>query len=182
VQPAVETSDRTLMTWDPGEAFVGALWAEHGEALLGYVSRLTGDPGRAEDIVQEVMLRAWRHADHLDAASRSLRPWLFTVAGHLATDQHRARRSRPEVLGTEGLERRAVGDGIDRAVDAWEVSAAFGTLSPEHRSVLVETYYRGHSVAEAAAALGVPAGTVKSRTYYALRALRLALEERGWRP
>ena len=170
------------MTVDPGETFVGALWDAHGDALLGYVTRLTGDSGRAEDIVQEVMLRAWRHADQLETGARSLRPWLFTVAGHLATDQHRARRSRPEVLGSAELETRAVGDGIDRAVDAWEVSAAFGALSPEHRSVLVETYYRGRSVAEAAAALGVPAGTVKSRTYYALRALRLALEERGWRP
>jgi RNA polymerase sigma-70 factor (ECF subfamily) len=167
---------------DPGETFVAALWSEHGDALLGYVTRLVGDPGRAEDIVQEVMLRAWRHADSLDAGTRSLRPWLFTVAGHLATDQHRARRSRPEVLGTDVLDRRSVGDGIDRAVDAWEVGAAFGALTPEHRAVLVETYYRGHSVAEAAAALGVPEGTVKSRTYYALRALRLALEERGWKP
>jgi RNA polymerase sigma-70 factor (ECF subfamily) len=53
------------------------------------------------------------------------------------------------------------------------------SLTPDHRAVLVETYYRGRSVAEAASALGVPAGTVKSRTFYALRALKLALEERG---
>jgi RNA polymerase sigma-70 factor (ECF subfamily) len=55
-------------------------------------------------------------------------------------------------------------------------------LQPEHKRVLLETYYRGKSVAEAAATLGVPAGTVKSRTFYALRALRLALEERGLAP
>ncbi len=182
VQPTAPWSERTAVSADPGETFVAALWDEHGDALLGYVTRLVGDPGRAEDIVQEVMLRAWRHADSLDAATRSLRPWLFTVAGHLATDHHRARRSRPEVLGAEALDHRSVGDGIDRAVDAWEISAAFGALSAEHRAVLVETYYRGRSVAEAASALGVPEGTVKSRTYYALRALRLALEERGWRP
>ena len=182
VQSPAPWSERNAVSAEPGESFVAALWDEHGNALLGYVTRLVGDPGRAEDIVQEVMLRAWRHAGSLDAATRSLRPWLFTVAGHLATDHHRARRSRPEVLGAEALDRRSVGDGIDRAVDAWEVSAAFGALSTEHRAVLVETYYRGRSVAEAAAALGVPEGTVKSRTYYALRALRLALEERGWRP
>ncbi len=182
VQSTAPWSERIAVSADPGEAFVAALWDEHGGALLGYVTRLLGDPGRAEDIVQEVMLRAWRHAGSLDTGARSLRPWLFTVAGHLATDHHRARRSRPEVLGAEALDQRAVGDGIDRAVDAWEVKAAFGALSPEHRGVLLETYYRGRSVAEAAAALGIPEGTVKSRTYYALRALRLALEERGWRP
>jgi len=182
VQPTAQRVEPAAVSGDPGEAFVAALWDQHGGALLGYVTRLVGDRGRAEDIVQEVMLRAWRNADRLDAGTRSLRPWLFTVAGHLATDQHRARRSRPEVVGTAALESRQVGDGIDRAVDAWEVSAAFAALSPEHRGVLVETYYRGRSVAEAAAVLGIPAGTVKSRTYYALRALRLALEERGWRP
>jgi len=55
-------------------------------------------------------------------------------------------------------------------------------LSPEHRAVLVETYYHGASVAQAAKTLGIPPGTVKSRTYYALRALRLACEERGVTP
>jgi RNA polymerase sigma-70 factor (ECF subfamily) len=182
VQPTAPWSERIAVSADPGETFVAALWDEHGDALLGYVTRLVGDPGRAEDIVQEVMLRAWRHAGSLDTEGRSLRPWLFTVAGHLAADHHRARRSRPELLGAEALDHRSVGDGIDRAVDAWEVKAAFGALSQEHRGVLLETYYRGRSVAEAATALGVPEGTVKSRTYYALRALRLALEERGWRP
>ncbi len=182
MQPAAQRIEPDAVSGDPGEAFIAALWDEHGGPLLSYVTRLVGDAGRAEDIVQEVMLRAWRHVDRLDVGARSLRPWLFTVAAHLATDHHRARRSRPEVVGTEGLEGRGVADGIDRAVDAWEVGAAFRALSPEHRSVLIETYYRGRSVAEAAATLGIPAGTVKSRTYYALRALRLALEERGWKP
>jgi RNA polymerase sigma-70 factor (ECF subfamily) len=72
-----------------------------------------------------------------------------------------------------------VNDGVDRALVAQVVLEALGTLSREHRTALVETYYRGRSVAEAASEIGVPEGTVKSRTYYALRALRLALEERG---
>ena len=182
MQPAVEEDGPSLVDLDdPDEAFVAALSREHGAALLGYVTRLVGDAGRAEDIVQEVMLRAWRNADRLDTAGRSLRPWLFTVAGHLATDLHRSRRSRPEVVGTGQAEAATAADRIDRAVDAWEVAEALGTLSREHREVLVETYYRCRSVAEASSALGIPAGTVKSRTYYALRALRLALEERGWR-
>jgi RNA polymerase sigma-70 factor (ECF subfamily) len=67
-------------------------------------------------------------------------------------------------------------------LESWAVSDALSSLRPEHKRVLLETYYRGKSVNEAAATLGVPAGTVKSRTFYALRALRLALEERGLAP
>ena len=165
---------------DPDEAFVGALWSEHGPALLGHVMRRVGDPGRAEDIVQEVMLRAWRHAGHLDASSRSLRPWLFTVADRLATDQHRARLARPHEVESTEAHGGSAGPDIDRAIDSIEVAEALRSLSAEHRAVLIETYYRGRTVVEAAAALGIPVGTVKSRAFYALRALRLFLEERGW--
>lgn len=167
---------------DADEEFVRALWAEHGSALVCYTARLTGDRASAEDIVQEVLLRAWRHAQDLDVQTRSLRPWLFTVAAHLVTDQHRARRARPQETGDSALDFEAAPDVVGRSLEAMEVAEALGRLTAEHRSVLVETYYRGRSVAEAALALGVPVGTVKSRTYYALRALRLALEERGLRP
>jgi RNA polymerase sigma-70 factor (ECF subfamily) len=167
---------------DVDDQFVGALWAEHGAALLGHVLRRVGDPGRAEDIVQEVMLRAWRHADQLETGTRSLRPWLFTVADNLATDQHRARRARPREVAGAALEIEAVGDEVDRTIASLDMAEALRSLSREHREVLLETYYRGRTVAEAAARLGVPVGTVKSRAYYALRALRLHLEERGWSP
>lgn len=167
---------------DTDDAFVRALWAEHADALLGYATRLTRDRGRAEDIVQEVMLRAWRHAEHLDGQSRSLRPWLFTVAAHLATDVHRARRARPVEVAEQALEGSPARNDIDRVLQAWAVADGLSALSPAHRAVLIEIYYRGRSVAEAATALGVPPGTVKSRTYYALHALRLALEERAESP
>jgi RNA polymerase sigma-70 factor (ECF subfamily) len=73
-------------------------------------------------------------------------------------------------------------DGLDAALTSWAVQDALGRLSPDHRAVLLEVYHRGRSVGDAAAALGVPPGTVKSRTYYALRALRLALQEAGELP
>jgi RNA polymerase sigma-70 factor (ECF subfamily) len=101
------------------------------------------------------------------------------VARNIAVDQHRARAARPKEVGAEALSAVPAPDRLDRALEAWEVADALSTLREEQRQVLLETYYRGRSVAEAAAVLGIPPGTVKSRTYYALRALRLALEERG---
>jgi RNA polymerase sigma-70 factor (ECF subfamily) len=167
---------------DSGAAFVRAVYAEHGAALLAYVTRLTGDRVLAEDVLQETLLRAWRQAGKLGADGRPLRPWLFTVAARIVVDGRRARSSRPHEVRAEALEHLAAGDELDRAMESWQVAEAFKTLSAEHRAALVETYYLGRSVAEAAAALGVPPGTVKSRVFYGLRALRLVLEERGWAP
>jgi RNA polymerase sigma-70 factor (ECF subfamily) len=162
---------------------VRTLYADHAGPLLGYVMRLTqGDRARAEDVVQETLLRAWRHPEALTHAESSPRPWLCTVARRIVVDHHRARRSRPPETGDEALAFLPAEDQVDSAMLAWDVSQALASLSPDHRAVLLETYYRGRSVAEAAEVLGIPAGTVKSRTYYALRALKLALEERGMTP
>ncbi|MEV7005274.1 sigma-70 family RNA polymerase sigma factor [Streptosporangium sp. NPDC051022] len=162
------------------EQLVRALFDEHGGPLYGYVLRLTGDPGKAEDVVQETLLRAWRHPDAL--SGRPIRAWLFKVARNLVVDQHRARKARPPEVGDEALAVVPVDDELERAVESWAVAEALATLRSEHREVLAEVYYQGKSVKEAAEALGIPAGTVKSRTYYALRALKLALEERGLAP
>ena len=163
------------------EALVRTLYAEHAGPLLRYALHLTsGDRQRAEDIVQETLLKAWLHPDAI--AERPARPWLFAVARNLAVDAYRARRARPHEVGEGALELIPAPDEADRALESWAVADALKTLRPEHRRVLLETYYRGSSVAEAAATLGIPAGTVKSRTFYALRALKLALEERGLAP
>lgn len=156
------------------------LYEQHAAPLLAYATRLSGgDRGRAEDIVQETLLRAWRHPEALDPERGPVRSWLFTVARNVAVDAHRARRARPNEVGDEALALVPAVDEIEHALDSWLIADALATLSPDHRAVLVETYYRGRSVSEAAAVLGIPAGTVKSRAFYALRALRLALEERG---
>jgi len=163
------------------EELLRALYAEHAGPLLRYaVHLMSGDRQRAEDIVQETLLRAWQHPEAI--ADRPARPWLFAVARNLAIDSYRARRARPHEVGEAALGVMPAPDEAERALESWAVADALTALRPEHRRVLLETYYRGKSVAEAAMALGVPAGTVKSRTFYALRALRLALEERGLAP
>jgi RNA polymerase sigma-70 factor (ECF subfamily) len=156
-------------------------FAAHAPALLAYARSLTGgDRTRAEDIVQETFARACRHPEALDPERGSPRPWLFTVARHVAVDAHRARAARPVEVGDAPLALLPAGeDDIERALDTWLVAEALHGLSEKHREVLLLTFYRQRSVAEAAAALGVPEGTVKSRAYYALRALKVALAERG---
>jgi RNA polymerase sigma-70 factor (ECF subfamily) len=161
------------------EQVLRALHDEHAPALWGYAMRLTGgDAGRAQDAVQETLFRAWRHPDALDPDRGSARPWLFTTLRNVLIDEWRARSVRPEVV-TDDLPETVTPDHADSAVQSWLVADALRQLGARHREVLLECYYRGCSVAEAAERLGVPPGTVKSRTYYALRALRLALEERG---
>src|SRR5215510_14044038 len=157
-----------------------ALYAEHGDALFAHALRLvSGDRQRAEDLVQETLLRAWRHPEALDPDRGSVRAWLFTTARHLAIDAWRRRSVRINEVVTDALPEPAAEDETDRAVEAWTVAEALARLTPAHREVLLECFYRGRSVAEAAVRLGVPPGTVKSRTHYALRSLRLALEELG---
>ncbi|PRX46094.1 RNA polymerase sigma-70 factor (ECF subfamily) [Prauserella shujinwangii] len=156
-----------------------ALHDEHAAALWSYALRLTGgERTRAEDIVQETLLRAWRHPGVLDQSQRSARAWLFTVARRIAIDGWRSAAARAEVP-TEAPPELAVPDGTERALQGWLVSEALAELSARHREVLALCYFRGMSVADAALHLGIAEGTVKSRTHYALRALRMALEEKG---
>jgi RNA polymerase sigma-70 factor (ECF subfamily) len=164
-----------------GDELIRALHAEHGDALYAHALRLCdGDRQRAEDLVQETLLRAWRHPEALNPERGSARAWLFTTARHLSIDAWRRRSVRiGEVVTDEPPEPPPEMDETDRAVEAWTIAEALARLSDPHREVLVECFYRGRSVAEAAAVLGIPPGTVKSRTHYAVRALRLVLEEMG---
>ncbi|GLX50331.1 RNA polymerase sigma factor SigL [Streptomyces hygroscopicus subsp. hygroscopicus] len=175
--PVPGTTSRTRGT-TTAEHELAALQREHGGPLLALLLRLCdGDRQRAEDLLQETLLRAWQHPEALHADGfASVRPWLSTVARRLAIDAVRARRARPaEVADGVPEDARITADPAERAAAALDVRAAVKTLTPQHRDVLVLVYFRGASVAEAARALGVPPGTVKSRAHYALRALRREL-------
>ncbi|MGW2282073.1 sigma-70 family RNA polymerase sigma factor [Streptomyces sp. NPDC001770] len=166
-----------MSTTTTDERAIAELLREHGPALLHFLQQLTyGDSQGAEDLVQETLVRAWQHPEAFAAPYESMRPWLFTVARRLAIDARRSRQARPAEVSDSVLEcASAPLDTADSAVRSLDVRAAVRGLSPEHRAVLEEIYFRGLSVGETAEVLGIPPGTVKSRSYYALRLLQRGL-------
>src|SRR3954447_10371641 len=169
---------RPVLANDDG---VRAVYAAHGPELYRFALRSLGDGGLAEEAVQETFLRAWQAAERFDEALGSLRTWLFAIVRNVVIDLSRARGVRPELASPASQENDAsVDDDIDRVLAAWQVEEALQKIGDEHRVALVEVHYKGRAYAEVAIDLGVPVGTVKSRVFYALKAMRLALEELGW--
>jgi RNA polymerase sigma-70 factor (ECF subfamily) len=154
------------------EALIRALYEEHGRALLTYATRLTGDRAAAEDVVQETLIRAWRNAESLTNGKGSVRAWLLTVTRNIITDRYRARTARPTEVAESESTPAIQQDHAEAVVDSMVLMEALDQLSPEHRDVLVEIYYRGQTVSETARRLGIPEGTAKSRAHYGLKALR----------
>ncbi len=167
---------------DPQSALMRSLYAEHAAALWRYAVRLTGDRARAEDIVQESLLRAWQHPEVTDDNERSARAWLFTVARNMVIDERRSSRFRREIthsLDADRAAHKAAPDEVNAALDRLVLCDALAQLSPEHRAVIRRSYYLGWTTAQIAADLEIAEGTVKSRLHYAVRALRLTLQEMG---
>jgi RNA polymerase sigma-70 factor (ECF subfamily) len=162
-----------------GEALRSLYRAYAGE-LYGFALNALGDRGAAEEIVQEVFTRVWRHAEAYDPGRGSVRTWLYQITRHAIIDSRRRAAVRPPMALHEPQD----GDGregpsIEQAMLGWQVAAALERLSPEHRQVVRLAHVQGLSVREIAQRCGLPEGTVKSRTWYALRSLRLVLEEMG---
>jgi RNA polymerase sigma-70 factor (ECF subfamily) len=157
------------------------LYDEHAPELRRYAVRLTGDRARAEDVVQETLLKAWQHPEVTGDPARSPRAWLFTVARNIIVDEQRSARFRRESVtpDTDAIGDHAGPDEVNAALDRMLLSSALSQLSAEHRTVIRRSYYEGWTSAQIAADLGIPEGTVRSRLHYAMRALRLALQEMG---
>lgn len=158
------------------EALIRAVYEQHGQAVLAYATRLTGNRAAAEDVLQETLVRAWRHSEVLVNGKGSVRAWLLTVAGHIVVDRARAMAARPREVAESPAQPSMERDHADQVIDSMDLFEALQKLSEEHREVIVQLYFRGCSLLEASEALGVPEGTVKSRSYYALRALRKVLD------
>lgn len=165
---------------DGDEDAVAAIFDAYAGPLYGFGLRRLGDPTLAEELVQAVMTRVWRLAGRYDPDRGSVRTWIFTIARSIAVDLYR-RQPRAEPRA-QLPERGEVVEELEGLLRAEAVRAALDRLSDEHREVIDLAYYRGLSQAEIAERLGLPLGTVKSRTFYGLKAFRLACDELGVEP
>jgi RNA polymerase sigma-70 factor (ECF subfamily) len=158
-----------------------ALYRAYGPELYGFAVTALGDRGLAEELVQEVFTRVWRKADSYDPRRASFRTWLYGIARNAIIDQKRRAAVRPALAAHEvdADEQGGLDRSLEQALLRWQVSAALDRLTPEHRQVIRLAHFQGLTLREIAERTGIPLGTVKSRTSYALRGLRLALEEMG---
>ncbi|MCX4911134.1 sigma-70 family RNA polymerase sigma factor [Streptomyces sp. NBC_00878] len=165
------------------EAFVRALYDKHGMFMARVATGLlSGDTHQAQDMVQETVLRAWRHSGILDPDAEGIRPWLITVIRNLVIDGHRARRARPPETDDTALADVAGPEHTERALTKKIVREALADLTLQHREILLHAHYLDQPLEQTATLLGIPRGTVKSRTHLALKALREAMIRRGITP
>ena len=156
------------------------LYERHVPALHGFAVWATGrDRAWAEDIVQETLLRAWRHVTTLESDGDSARAWLFTVARRILIDHLRRRSCRPEEIDLDALDRTPAMDVFGRVLNGIAIEESLAALPSERRRIVVELYVHGHTAPEVARMLGIPEGTVRSRAHHAIRVLREELARRG---
>jgi RNA polymerase sigma-70 factor (ECF subfamily) len=159
------------------------LYRTYGPELYGFAVNSLGDRQLAEEVVQDVFTRVWRHADSFDPSRASFRTWIYGIARNAIIDLKRRSSVRPSVAtAPEDLDDGPGEDVLERALLVWQVSAALERLTPEHRQVIRLAHFQGMRLREIAELTGLPLGTVKSRVSYALRGMRLALEEMGVEP
>ena len=155
------------------------LYRRYAGELFGFACNALGDRELAEEVVQDVFARLWRHAGDYDSDKASVRTWLYSIARNRIVDARRRASVRPGLAPEKG-EQKAPEDldrELEQAVLRWQVAAALSRLSPEHREVIRLSHWGGLSLREIAEQKGIPLGTAKSRAYYALQTLRLILDE-----
>jgi RNA polymerase sigma-70 factor, ECF subfamily len=161
-------------------ADLAMLVERHHSPLLGFLYRLTGgDRSLAEDLTQEAFLRALRSIQQYQP-SRPFKPWLYAIAVNVARDHFKRAEVRYAVtLADDDLMALPDPVGLEETIELGgpRLAAAIGTLSAQQREAIILRYYQDLSLAEIAAALDIPLGTVKSRLSLGLRQLRMMLRE-----
>lgn len=167
-----------VATGEQGSALI-ALYRAYEGRLFGLGLRLMGDQGLAEELVQETFLRVWRSAGRFDPAKGTTRAYIFSIARRVAVDLWRRPSSRPFApeLDRDTIPERD--DAYDALILGVTVRDALQCLPEHHREVLELAYDHHLTQREIADRLALPLGTVKTRTFHALKALRPALAERG---
>ena len=172
-----DASDHREVLVPLDEDVVAAIYRDHGAALRRFVISASHDPVLADDIVQETVLRVWQQAPKITG---SLRSYLFRTARNIMIDNYRKSQRRPQEAEERDLADPAEVTGkVDELLTRVLMEEALPRLSNEHRDVLVALHYRRFTVNEAAVQLNIPSGTVKSRAFYAVKALRTVLDEMG---
>ncbi|OZE15609.1 RNA polymerase [Rhodococcus sp. 05-2255-3B1] len=156
---------------------VAAAYDEHASAMLGFAVNALRDRTLAEDCVQETFFRAWRARSRFEPSRGSLRTWLFAIERNVIVDVQRSltRMPMPASDRIEDIDRGSGGVTRDTSPDVDErlrIIAALALLSPEHREVVVAVHLGGSTYAELSESTGVAVRTLRTRTFYALRALR----------
>ena len=195
VSTVVEVHKQTAAVRSAGTAVAGlrdegevhAAYVAHGPELYRFLLRGLGDPGAAQDVVQETFLRAWRAADRFDPELASLRVWLFAIARNAMIDHARAAGVRPwqgNLVDPPTAEAAsgAVADPTEQLLRQWVLEEALHRISDDHRTAIVQTHLLERPYAEVATELSIPLGTLRSRVFYGLKALRVAMDEMGVTP
>jgi RNA polymerase sigma-70 factor (ECF subfamily) len=152
------------------------LYKRYARSVFGLALRRLGDRGRAEDAVQETFASIWRSAPSYKPERGPGGPWIYAVARNAIVDRSRSRTEPPgevpDIASTElGPDERAEASYV-----SWRVHRALESLSPNERDVIELAYYGGLSQSEVADFLGIPLGTVKTRTRAGLGRLADLLE------
>ncbi len=142
----------------------------HTRAVYGHALRFFGSPDPAEDVVQEVFIKVFRSIGSFDGAS-AFSTWLFRITRNTCLDMLRAGRHRPQPIDPSHVTLASPANLANEVALSVSVESAMGSLAPEDRDALDAVTLYGLSYAEAAAAIGVPVGTVKSRVFRARRIL-----------
>jgi|SRR5581483_2698807 len=157
------------------------LYRRYSRAMLGLALRRLGDRGRAEDAVQEAFTSVWRSARSYDSTRGAGAPWLYAVARNAIADRARARSEPPGEPRDEPETGPGPAERAEQSWLQWRVHRALESLPQSERTCLELAYWSGLSQSEIADFLGIPLGTVKTRTRSALRRLSVELEEEGLR-